>query len=209
MCILGPLFFPQNSQKWVSLGFRASSAPQNTQKWVNFTQKWANSDLRTSFSRKTLRKAQIWALGPLFFSHRNSQKWANGHFMAFFFHPKTPRNGSVWVSGPLSPQEHSEMGKFGLQGLYFIFYPQNTQKWANSAFRASFSPQERSEMGQFGSQGLFYPKNTRKWVRLALRTSISPQSGLKLSFRASSPPPPSHRNGSIHIFGPFPLTPNP
>ena len=67
------------------------------------------------------------------------------------FSPKTPRNGSVWVSGPLSPQEHSEMGKFGLQGLYFIFYPQNTQKWANSAFRASFSPRERSEMGQFRS----------------------------------------------------------
>ena len=112
MCILGPLFFPQNSQKWVSLGFRASSAPQNTQKWVNFTQKWANSDLRTSFSRKTLRKAQIWALGPLFFSHRNSQKWANGHFMAFFFHPKTPRNGSVWVSGPL-PLRRSGMDKCG------------------------------------------------------------------------------------------------
>ena len=161
--------------------------------------------------------------GPLFYP-RNPQKWANLHFRAFFypqntskrinlgfrnsfFSPKTPRNGSVWVSGPLSPQEHSEMGKFGLQGLYFIFYPQNTQKWANSAFRASFSPQERSEMGQFGSQGLFYPKNTRKWVRLALRTSISPQSGLKLSFRASSRPPPSHRNGSIRILGPFPPPP--
>ena len=134
MCILGPLFFPQNSQKWVSLGFRASSAPQNTQKWVNFTQKWANSDLRTSFSRKTLRKAQIWALGPLFFSHRNSQKWANGHFMAFFFHPKTPRNGSVWVSGPL-PQRRSGMDKCGFRPL---FYPRNPQKWANLHFGAFF-----------------------------------------------------------------------
>ena len=147
MCILGPPFFPQNSQKWVSLGFRASSAPQNTQKWVNFTQKWANSDLRTSFSRKTLRKAQIWALGPLFFSHRNSQKWANGHFMAFFFHPKTPRNGSVWVLGPL-PLRRSGMDKCG--------------------FWASFLSPKPSEMGKFALQGLFLPPERFKMDQFGL-----------------------------------------
>ena len=66
--------------------------------------------------------------GPVFTP--NAQKWANWGFRAFFFFnpkytemvkfgfgglffSKTHRNGSVWVFGPIFPQEHSEMGEFG------------------------------------------------------------------------------------------------
>lgn len=107
--------------------------------------------LKDLFFPENTQKGSNLGFRASFFFPQELSEMGKRTLYGLFFSPKTPRNGSVWVSGPLSPQEHSEMGKFGLQGLYFIFYPQNTQKWANSGFRASFSPQERSEMGQFGS----------------------------------------------------------
>lgn len=80
----------------------------------------------------------------VFFSPRNTQKWANVAFRAFF----PPKNTQKWTN-------------LGFRA--FLPPSEKTEKWVSVNLR-TFLPPKHSDMGHLGLLGLFFLRNTQKWT---------------------------------------------